>query len=142
MKIDFKWALLGCAVVGFAIVVWADTNTKISRLTRGVVNVGGVGSTDGKTVIVSDDPTNEYHLVPITATVAGVATAYTNTFGTSFLSAPNFAIAAATTKTQNAITNVAVTVTTTNIIVTGLSTNVPNNVNILVYGPTRTGTFQ
>lgn len=133
---------LGVAVLG-VISLYAAENIKISRLTRGIVNVGGTTSVNGSTLITSTSPTNEFKVVIITPSTSTVATASTNTFATAFLATPTVFIAP---KNGSAFSTIpaalAVTATTTGVIVSGMNTNSIDAPNILVYGYTRSGVFE
>ena len=136
---------LAIAVLIGATWLYADTNNTISRLTRGILAIGGTGSTNYKTVVVSDAATNEYRVVAITATVSGTSTISSNTFGTAFLATPTVVVNPPSGKPFSLITNVTVTTTTTGVVLTGLTTNGTtglNNLPVLVYGTTRTGDYQ
>ncbi len=128
-------------------VLYAATNLKISRLTQGIAVVGGTGSTDGKTLIVSDSPTNEFRVLQYTATVAAGATAVTNTYTTAFVATPTVVYGSPSLKAMQTMTNMTVFVSHTQTIVSGLSTNNTatlgaNGVPMLIYGYTRSGVFQ
>lgn len=115
----------------------------ISRITSGIMVQGGTTTTNGKTVIVADSSTNEFTFVTDTATVAGAATAYTNTFTTPFLASPAILL---TRKSGGASTDsgtATFTVTSSNIIVSGLnSAGTTNNLGFILYGYKRTGKFE
>lgn len=113
----------------------------ISRLTRGLIAVGGTSTTNANTAVVADSSTNEFRIVAITNTVTGSDTSVATTFTDAFVAAPAFAIAAGSGDGQSTIAAVTVTVDTTTCTVAGLSTAGPNNVPVILYGYTRTGTF-
>lgn len=134
-------------VVAVVIALAADTN-KITRFTRGMIVIGGTSSTTGNSVVVSESVTNEYRNTIVTATVAGVATASTNTFATAFTATPSVFLGQVSGLNGTQITNswsIGTIQTSTTLIVTGLSTNGStgvNNLPIFVYGTTRSGVLQ
>ncbi len=128
-------------------VLYAATNLKISRLTTGIGVIGGTTTTNGKTVVVSDSSTNEFHVLQYTATVAAAATAVTNTYTVAFVATPTIVVGLQNLSTPQTLTNMTVFVSHTQTIVTGLSTNNSatlggNNVPFLIYGYTRSGVFE
>lgn len=140
MKKILSFILLGFAVVAFAI-------DPISRF-EGPVAVDPNSTGVGKTLVKSGSSTNEYQSEVVTATVTGAQTSSTNTFGTTYLATPSvfrgYVSGLNGTQTTNSLYTT-VTVTTTTLIVNGLSTNASTGVNNLplhVYGYTRTGKYQ
>lgn len=124
---------LGIVIAGL---IYAETNNILSNLGSGVFAVGG------NTLVTSDHATREFKFEIVTSTVAGAATAGTNTFSETYSAAPNFSqlVRSGTAlETDDAIVG---TITTTGLTVTGLSTGAVNNVPFLIYGYTRTGTPQ
>ncbi len=144
-KVTLVCTLSLMAVVG--ILLAADT-VKITRFTRGMLVQGGTSSTTGSSVVVSDSTTNEYKIVLKTATVAAAVTSYTNTFTTAFVATPTvvFGVPSGITGLQQTnLWSVGATITTTGIVVTGLSTNASNGINnlpIIIYGYQRTGILE
>lgn len=143
MNKKLKFSALGLLFLGvLCITVFALT--PISRVTRGIMNQGGTTTLNGNTVVISDSPTNEFQMVLITATVAGAATASTNNFTTPFIVAPNI-IPLEKSGVLNGTFRAGTTptVTTTNFIVSGMnSAGSTNNIPYILYGYTRTGTFE
>lgn len=143
-KKSFIWASLASVLI--AITVFAAANNKISRVTQGIISVGGTSTTTGNTVVVADDPLKEYRILGITATVAGTSTAYTNTFSTAFTVTPTVATGIQPGVGQGTLTSllsIRVTPTTSNVIVSGLSVNTPtNSVPLIIFGYTRTGVLE
>lgn len=135
--------------VSLAITLYAAT-VKISRTGQNTMLViGGTTTTNGKVALVSGDTnTNQYELVTSTATVALNATTATNSFSTSFLATPVALVGrpSGMNATQNSnFWSVIVTVTSSNLLVSGLSTNAStgvNNVPIMLYGYKTTGQFE
>lgn len=114
-----------------------------------MLNIGGTTTTNGKSAIVSGDTnTNQYEWVTSTATVAGAATAATNSFTTAFLAAPVAVRGMPSGLNGTQSTNflyTTVIVTTSNLVVTGLSTNASTGVNavpVMLYGYKTTGKFE
>jgi hypothetical protein len=134
-------------IIAVTIALAADTN-KITRFTSGFIVQGGTSSTTGNSLVESDAVTNCFRMVVVTATVSGAQTSSTNTFSTAFVATPiaipAFQSGANGTQTTNSW-SVGATVSTSTLIVTGLSTNAStgvNNLPILVYGYPRTGILQ
>lgn len=129
-----------------AVSVFAIDN--VDRHPGQTLNQGGTTTINGSTVVESSSPTNAFKVVISTATVAGAGTAATNSFSPVFLATPVIFKGFQSGANGTQITNswaVGITVTTSNIIATGLSTNASTGVNslpIMVYGYTRTGKFE
>lgn len=141
-----KYLLFSALAVSFAIAAYCATN-KISRTGQNIMLVvGGTTTTNGKGVIVSENTnTNEYSIVSVTATVAGSATAYTNTFATAYLATPTIwhGEKSGTSIASSGYGTVTPTITTTSFIVTGLnSSGATNDLPFLIYGYKRTGNFE
>lgn len=134
-------------IIAVTIALAADTN-KITRFTRGFIVQGGTSSTTGNSLVESDAVTNCFRMVVVTATVTGVQTASTNTFSTAFVATPTMYIgqpSGINGTQQTNLWSVGATISTSSLIVTGLSTNGSSGVNnlpILVYGYPRTGILQ
>lgn len=131
------------------IAVAAMAADHVNRARNGILSTGGSTDYNGHTAIVTyDSSTNEYSWETITATVSAAATASTNTFGTAFIGTPVVVKGMLSGANGSQISNtwsVGATVTTTGLIVTGLSTNAATGVNslpIMVYGYKRTGVFE
>lgn len=117
---------------------------KISRAGQNtMINQGGTNTTSGMTVVVSDSNTNEMRISAITAVVTGSDTAYTNTFDQPYLATPIIIRGAINGGSNVGVMNtVTSTVTTTSLIVVGMSTTVTNNIPFIIYGYKNTGVFQ
>lgn len=122
---------------------------KLTRIGEGISVVqSGSTTKNGKSLVESSSSTNIFQIQIVTATASGAETASTNTFGTAFIATPSVfkGMVSGANGTQNTNANLArVTVTTSGLIVTGLSTNGDtgaNSIPFIVYGYTRTGTFQ
>lgn len=137
-------SLLFAIVASFSLVLvlFAAESNKISRITRGIMNQGGTTDLNGSTVVVSDSPTNEFKIVTVTASVSGTSTASSNLFATAFLAAPTVIKAVRSGSTSIAESNVVSTVTSSNLIVSGLSTGAVSTIDFVVYGYQRSGVFQ
>lgn len=136
---------LTLCVVG-AIILYA-AEPKVTRMGQSIIlNTGGTTSTDGKTVVVTEDSsTNEYSFATITATVAGAVTASTNTFSTAYLATPVIVSAykSGSTFTAAGLGQVTPTVSTTSLIVAGMNSDgSTNNLSFVIYGYKRAGEFQ
>lgn len=132
-----------------AILAMAADIPHVNRSRNGIISTGGSSDYNGHTSVVTyDSPTNEYSTETVTATVAGSATASSNTFATAYLATPVAWRCYLSGASGTQITNVSltgVTVTTSTIIVTGLSTNSVtgvNNLPVIVYGYKRAGVFE
>jgi len=129
----------------FVFVLSLFASDKVTRMGQKVIlNQGGSSTTSGSTVIVSDSPTNEYKQIVVTATVTGAQTTFTNTFSPVWVSTPTVIQGIKSGQTAGYGSYSVVTVTPTNMYVTLLSTNatMTNGVPYIVYGVSRTGTFQ
>lgn len=146
-----KKILLSSAIVAMgAILLYAAGPNHVNRFGyQSILSTGGSTTTNAKTVMVTEDgTTNEYSMALITATVSGAATASTNTFGTAYIATPTvvagrISTASGTIQTNSVFTPI--TITTTGVIVNGLSTNAvtgPNSIPLLIYGYKRTGVFE
>jgi hypothetical protein len=118
---------------------------KISRAGNStMIAQGGTNTTSALPVVVSGDSnTNEYSLVSLTATVSGTDTAYTNTFGVSYVATPLVFVGRTSGVLPSGNGVVTITVTTSNLIASGLASGGvgTNNIPILIYGYKNTGTF-
>ena len=138
MKKSFLISLVFTAAI--AIALYAADTIKLNRLTRGIQVTGGTTSTNGKTLITSDSSTNEYSVQIVTATVAAANTVATNVFTTAFTATPTVMQGVGKT----AVAGDGFTVSSTQVLVAGLSTNGAgtNSVPLIVYGTTRSGVFE
>jgi hypothetical protein len=146
-------SIAACAaiVVVFATLsLWAGDTVKISRITAGIAGQGsaaGSVSTSGLgTYTVSTSPTNEYTIEVVNSAVAATSpwTSVSNTFTKAYVAAPTVVYAPKSgvrlIDQTIAISNVTITVTTTNLIVSGMTSNAPiNDITVLLYGYKRTG---
>jgi hypothetical protein len=129
-----------------ALSVYAADN--VTRYRGQTLSQGGTTSLNGSTVVESSSPTNAFKIVVVTAAVTGGQTASTNTFATSFVATPTAYKGIQSGANATQISNswaVGATVSTSTLIVTGLSTNADTGVNslpVMVYGYTRTGQFE
>ncbi len=131
------------AIFSGAIVVSALDALKVSRMGQNVIlNQGGTSTTNGRTLVVSDSPTNEMRIVQNTATVAGAATAYTNNFTINFIATPTIIKGVVNGQNDNYAGSVVATVTTTNLVVSGMDATLTNNIPFILYGYKNTGVFQ
>lgn len=141
-----KKVILGLvASMVLAVALYAADTQKVTRLGQNqILNVGGTSTTNGKTVVTSESPTNEFKIVQITATVSGGATASTNTFATAFLATPTVVAGVKSGSSVAGVSSgVTATPSTTTLIVTGLnSAGSTNNLPFIVYGYTRAGIFE
>lgn len=142
-----RFAVLGGIMLVVMLAVAAtNVNNKISRLTTGLLVIGGTNTTSGTTVVVSDAKTNEYRVVFGTATVSGSATTYSNNFSPVFTTTPVMVWSVATAGTNvNYALGFTTRLTSSNLFVTTLSTNLvtgTNSVQFLLYGTTRSGILE
>ncbi len=125
--------------------VWAGVDVKINRLGSGIQAIGyGLAPSNNRTLVVSDQYTNEVQIVHGLATVTGALTVSTNAFIDTFISAPSMIIGVPSGNT-NSMLGVVGTVTTSNLVVSGLSTNAVtglNSVPFMVIGNRRFGITQ
>lgn len=128
--------------MAFAVVMVVADEKKVSRMgTSVILNQGGTTTTDGRTVVVSGSPTNEYRINDVVATIT-VGTAYTNNFTIPWIVNPMVVKGIVNGQNQNYGSGVVITVTTTNVIVSGMDTSLTNNIPIFMYGYKNTGVFQ
>lgn len=140
---------LALTVIG-ALVVYADIAGEtpiVDRTPSGILSTGGTTSENGHTVMVTYNSggTNEFSIESVTATVSGAVTASTNTFDSAYLATPIAIKGIVSGSAAGVGNNSVVTVSTTTLIVTGLSTNASigtNNVPVIIYGYKRAGKFQ
>lgn len=130
-----KFTPLSVVLVGLFVcgLVWAGIDIKISRLTSGIAAVGyGATGSNTRTLVVSDQSTNEVQIVSGLATVTGALTVSTNSFTDTFVSTPR-AIIGVPSGNTNSMLGVVATVSTSKLIVTGLSTNAITGINDVPY---------
>lgn len=126
-----------------AVSVFAIDN--VDRHPGQTLNQGGTTTLNGSTVVESNSPTNAFKQIVVVATVSGAQTAATNNFSPVYIATPTAIrglISGQAATVGNAST---ITITTSNLVVTGLSTNLATGTNafpIIVYGYTRTGRFE
>lgn len=122
-----------------ALLYAADTY-KLNRLTDGIQVTGGTSRTNGKTLVTSNDSTNEYRMVSTLMTMVGGQTSYTNS--TTWLETPSVIVnsIAPGVGFQTAITP-NVIISKTSVIVSGLNTTTRQNVPVLIYGIVRSGVW-
>lgn len=127
----FTASLLAVATLAFA--------ARINRTTN-IMATGATSSpADCKTVVVADAITNEFMITVGSAVVTGVSTTYTNSFSTVYLATPTFVWGVKSGTNDSYHSSLNVTLTTSNMFVTGLATGGVNTVPFILYGTKRSG---
>lgn len=82
------------AVMSAAIIyAYGAATTSVNRLSRGIQSTVGTTDYNGTTLVVSDNPTNEFRMHVETVTFSAGSTTKTNTYATAYLASPTIFLA-------------------------------------------------
>lgn len=120
--------------------VWAGSETKISRLCSGIAAVGyGATQANTRTLVVSDQSANEVQVLKGNVSVTGAATSGVVTFTDTFTGVPQAFIAPKTGAALSTIASCTITATASNLTISGMATGAVDSVQYIVVGNRRSG---